>query len=203
MTNTIDLYSFADVDRSGKVRWVACELGLDINEVRLSLGDHKADEYLKLNPYSQVPAAVVDGDRWHDSNAICILLAERHPQAGLVPSEAQQRVVFWQSIAVTTTTLELPLVNYYLASSGFIDSGWKDLVGEAVTSRMRTFVDRLPENGTICSSFSLADICAGYVLRIAVQADICAYEGKLANYLDRLRARPAALESRIFDSLET
>ena len=37
--------------------------------------------------------------------------------------------------------------------------------------------------------------------RIAVQAGLLPYEGKLADYMDALRARPAAVASRIFDSL--
>ena len=67
---------------------------------------------------------------------------------------------------------------------------------------MKTFASGLPAEGYLCGAFSLADICAGYVLRIAVQADLLPYEGVLAGYMDRLRARPAAVESRVFDSLE-
>ena len=203
MSNIITIYSFADVDRSGKVRWAACELGWEIKEERIALGEHKAEEYLELNPYAMVPTAVIDQETWIDSNAICILLAERDPQERLIPANAPERAIFWQSLGLAVSTLELPVVNYFLASRGFVDQGWKDLVEEGITARMRTYAGNLPENGYLCGSFSIADICAGYVLRIAVQAGILVYEGKLANYLDLLRARPAAIESRVFDSLET
>ena len=115
MSKSIKIYSFADVDRSGKVRWAACELGLDIEEQRLAFHDQQKEEYLELNPYGQVPVAVFDGETWLDSNAICILLAERMPQAGLIPSSARQRAVPrarranrttwpWSWPPITTTT---------------------------------------------------------------------------------------------------
>jgi glutathione S-transferase len=165
--------------------------------------DQQKEEYLELNPYGQVPVAVFDGETWLDSNAICILLAERMPQAGLIPSSARQRAIFWQSLAVSATSLELPAVNYLLSMRGFVDPAWKGLVGEAISARMQAFADRLPVTDYLCGPFSLADICAAYVLRIAIEAELLSCEGNLADYVNRLRARPAAIQSRIFDSLDS
>lgn len=202
MTDSITIYSFADVDRSGKVRWTARELGYEIEERRVSLDDRFGGDYLSVNPYGQVPAAVVDGETWIESSAICILLAERHPESGLIPAEAGDRAGFWQAVNVLTSTLELPAVSYYLSKLRIVDAGWQALVGEAVGRRLQTFAGRLPAEGYLCGTFSLADIFAAYVLRIGVQAGLLDYEGKPAAYLDLLRSRPAAVESRIFDSLE-
>ncbi len=202
MSNSIKLYSFADVDRSGKVRWTACELGYEIEESRLKLGDHHGEEYLALNPYAQVPSAVIDDEAMIESSAICISLAEKRPEAGLIPADSKQRAKFWQLLHLTSSTLELPTVNYFLASRGIVNGGWRDIVGDEVRGRLESFTAALPGDGYLCDQFSIADICAGYVLRIAIQAELLPCEGSLAGYMDRLRARPAAVESRIFGSLE-
>jgi glutathione S-transferase len=199
----ITIYSFADVDRSGKARWTACELGYEIEEIRVAPGDHRGKEYLRINPYAQVPTVVLDGETWIESTAICILLAERHPEADLIPADAGLRTKFWQLVNVAATTLELPVVNYFLASRGIADESWKDLVGGDIAERMKTFASGMPGTGYVCGTFSIADICAAYILRIAVQAGLLTYEGMLAEYLDRLRARPAAADARIFSSLDS
>ena len=202
MNRSIELYSFADLDRSGKVRWTACELGYEITENRLELGAHRDEDYLSLNPYAQIPTAVIDGEPWIESTAMCISLAERHPEAGLIPADSGQREKFWQFLHLTSSTLELPTVNYILASRGLANEAWPEIVGEQLRVRLETFAASLPEDGCLCSKFSIADICAAYVLRVAVQAGLLSMEGKLAAYMGLLKARPAAVESRIFESLE-
>lgn len=201
MSKRIRIHSFADVDRSGKVRWTARELGYAVEEERLSPGDHLKPAYLRINPYGQVPTVHLGDQVLIESSAICLVLAERHPEAGLVPEATMARESFWQTVNVITTTLEAPTVNYFLAQRGIVDERWKDLLADSLPPRLQAFAERLPAEGYLYEDFTLADIFAGYVLRVGIQAGLLDYEGNLAAYLDRLRARPAALESRIFDSL--
>jgi glutathione S-transferase len=56
----------------------------------------------------------------------------------------------------------------------------------------------MPQDGFICGDFTLADICAAYPLRIAVQAGLLPLEGGLKAYLQRLKERPAAIAARFF-----
>ncbi|NND44996.1 MAG: glutathione S-transferase family protein [Xanthomonadales bacterium] len=202
MSRRIQIHSFADVDRSGKVRWTARELGYEIDEQRLSPGAHLQPEYLALNPYGQVPTARIGDQKLIESSAICIVLAERHPEKQLIPSAPSARESFWQTVNLVTTTLETPTVNYFLSQRGIMDERWKDLLAESLPPRLRAFAERLPEEGYLYERFTLADVFAGYVLRIGVQSGLLAYEASLGAYLDRLRARPAAVEARIFDSLD-
>jgi len=201
MSRKLQLYSFGDVDRSGKVRWTARELDYDIEEQRVRFGEHAGAEYRELNPYAQIPTVVVDGQTWIESTAICIRLAEKHPEAGLIPGDLLRRSEFWQHLCLTANTLEMPVVCYFLGSRGVMDERWPELVGDAISERMRTFASSLPGTGYLCGDFSLADVCAGYVLRVGLQAGLLGYEGKLAGYMDRLRGRPAAVASRVFESL--
>jgi len=48
-------------------------------------GQHKSPEYLALNPKARVPTLVVDGEPLTENVAILAWLAERFPQAGLLP----------------------------------------------------------------------------------------------------------------------
>lgn len=201
MSQSAKLYSFADVDRSGKVRWTAAEVGLDIEEARLQVGQQTGAEYLTLNPYGLIPTLQIGPDVLIDSTAISLVLAERHPDAGLIPAGGAERERFWQLVAVATTTLEMPVVNYFLSGRGFMDERWQDLLATDLRRLLGSFAGQAPEEGYLCGAFSLADIFAGYVLRIGIQANLLVNEGRLGAYIERLRSRPAAQQARIFDSL--
>jgi len=202
MNRHIKIWSFVDRDRSGKVRWTANELGYGIEEVRVKPGEHTSDPYRQVNPYQQIPAAELAGKIMIESTAICLSLAEREPQAGLIPGDQDTRDLFWESICLSANTLEMPVVLYWLSKRGVVDAVWGDLWAPHIDKRLTVFAAGVPDDGYICGAFSLADICAAYVLRIAVQAELLPLEGKLERYLRRLMARPAAKAARFFDSLE-
>lgn len=63
------------------------EIGADY---RLELVDFDKDEqhgaaYLKLNPGGKVPTLLIDGRPVYESGALLTILAERHPEAKLIP----------------------------------------------------------------------------------------------------------------------
>lgn len=202
MPGSIKLWSFADVDRSGKVRWAARELGYEIEEIRVPPGEHTTDPYRQINPYEQIPTAELDGKTLIESTAICLSLATRHPQVGLIPADPSCLDTFWQSIGLSTGTLETPVVQYYLSKAGFMDEVWTGLLEAPLRKRINVFARELPENGYICGDFTLADIFAAYVLRLSVQSELLPFEGKIETYMRGLMARPAAQAARIFDSLD-
>jgi len=90
MNKHIKLYSFGNFDRSGKVRWTAEELGYEIEEFRLSAPQQRDEAYRALNPYAQVPTAELGGKILLESTAIAIILAERHPEYGLIPAAGKR-----------------------------------------------------------------------------------------------------------------
>jgi glutathione S-transferase len=202
MSRQIRIWSFGDVDRSGKVRWTAEELGYDIEESRLQLGEQAADPYRQMNPYEQIPTAELGGEILIESTAICMILAERHPEQGLIPSPGRMRDLFWQSINVSTNTLEMPVVMYFLSKLEVVDPGLAQILRGPLAQRLEIFSAQVPADGYICGEFTLTDICAAYCLRIGVQAGLLSFEGELERYLRRLMDRPAAVAARFFDSLE-
>lgn len=70
------------------VHWLLIELQVphELRRLDLEARDQKSAEYLVLNPAGVVPTLVVDGKPMTEAAAIASWLAERHPEAGLVPA---------------------------------------------------------------------------------------------------------------------
>jgi glutathione S-transferase len=70
------------------VHWMLIELGVphELVKVDLEAGDNRKPGYLKLNPNGLVPTMTVDGVPLHESAALLMLLAERHPESGFAPA---------------------------------------------------------------------------------------------------------------------
>ncbi|MDE2427319.1 MAG: glutathione S-transferase family protein [Burkholderiales bacterium] len=64
------------------------EIGADyeLKLVDVEKNQQKEPAYLQLNPQGVVPTLVFDGKPYTESAALLMLLAERHPEAGLVPA---------------------------------------------------------------------------------------------------------------------
>ena len=201
MTGQITLYSFVNRDRSGKIRWTAYELGYSIDEQRVEFGAHRRDEYAALNPYRQIPAMKIDGQVMLESTAACINLAERHPDSGLIPDiDAPSRAKFWEQAALATQTLEYPVVHYFLSQAGIVDEVWGSLLEDRLREHFAVYVKNVPEQGWwLGESFTLVDIFAAYVLRIAVRAGLLDYRGVLQQWFERLMARPASQQACFFE----
>lgn len=77
-------------------------------------GAHKSPEYLKLNPNGQIPV-LVDGDLvLYETAAICLYLADAHPQARLAPPlQTAERAHFYKWLVWCTNTLQAMLMHYY------------------------------------------------------------------------------------------
>jgi glutathione S-transferase len=71
-------------------------------------GEQSSADYLKLNPHARVPTLIYDGGKvMYESAAICLFLAERHPEAGFTPKvDSADRGPFLQWMAYLTNTLQ-------------------------------------------------------------------------------------------------
>ncbi|WP_438754066.1 glutathione S-transferase family protein [Pararhizobium sp. O133] len=78
-------------------------LGVDAElvEVNLAAGAHKAPDFLKLNPFGQVPVLDDDGTIINDSNAILVYLAKKQGVTNWLPEDAKgaAAVQRWLSVA--------------------------------------------------------------------------------------------------------
>lgn len=202
MNNLVHLYSFGDADRSGKVRWTAAELGLEVEEHRVRPGAHRAPPYLDMNPYGHIPAVEFQDQTLIESTAICISLSDAAgPHLQVDRGEiGRKNYLYWMS--VFTETHESRLVEAIVSKGGLIGPEYYELHKDVLARKLKVLAAQLPLTGWLAGErFTLADICAGYSLRLAQQLRLLTRED-VNPYFDRLLARPGAIVSRIFDGLE-
>ena len=84
------LYHHPLSGHSHRARLFVSLLGLphELVEVDLKAGAHKTPEFLKLNPFGQVPVLDDEGVIIADSNAILVYLAKRYGDAHWLPDDA-------------------------------------------------------------------------------------------------------------------
>ncbi len=203
MNETIELYSFADVDRSGKIRWTAEELGLGIVEQRVPPGEHRRAPYTELNLFAQIPTVRFRGEVLVESTAICRALVDAvdAPRLEIARGEAgRQAYHYW--LALFGENFEARLVECTISKAGILPPEYFTLHEKALRRKLAVAAKQLPASGYLCGErFSLADICAGYSLRLALGCGLLSMD-EVEPYLSRLRERSAAVASRIFASLD-
>ena len=97
------LYHHPLSGHSHRARLFVSLLGLphELVEVDLKAGAHKKPEFLKLNPFGQVPVLEDDDVVIADSNAILVYLAKKAARTDWLPEDAQgaAAVQRWLSVA--------------------------------------------------------------------------------------------------------
>lgn len=70
------------------VHWALLELEqpFELSLLNTERQEHKSAAFLALNPAGRLPCLVVDGQPLAETAALLMLLAERHPEAGLAPA---------------------------------------------------------------------------------------------------------------------
>lgn len=199
MSESITLYGFGDNDRSGKVRWVAAELGLVVEERRVKPGEHRKSPYTDLNPLAQIPTAEFRGETLIESTAICQLLAEAFDEPKLwigAREPGRDRYLFW--LAAFGETLEGRLVECAVSRAGFLPPEHFKLHEERLRFKLGVFSKMLPPEGYLCDErFTVADVLAGYSLNLALGVGLVERDA-VEPYFGRLVARDAARAARVF-----
>jgi glutathione S-transferase len=101
--STMKLYHHPLSGHSHRARLFLSLLGVphDLVEVDLAKGAHKSPDYLRINPFGQVPALDDEGTIVTDSNAIMVYLARKLGKTEWLPNSplAEARIQKWLSVA--------------------------------------------------------------------------------------------------------
>ena len=121
------------------VHWLLIEAGAPHELKRLDgeAREHKAPAYLKLNPNGVVPTLIVDGQPVYESAALALLLAERHPAAGLAPAPGSGgRAAYLQWMLHLANTFQPAYRNWF-----YPDEAAGPEHAEAVKDRARAVIE--------------------------------------------------------------
>jgi glutathione S-transferase len=182
-----------------RAQWLVNELGLDCEMIPVDLakGEHRSPAFLALNPAGKVPV-LVDGDLVvTESAAIALYLAEKRPEAGLIPTDLATRAAMYRWIFFLVTEIEQPLWRIALHSFVYpeamrvaddIPLAMRDctamlaVLDSHMTGRTTVVGDRL----------TVADFVAAYTLDWASEAGLLGDAPALRAYLKAMYGRPTA-----------
>jgi glutathione S-transferase len=177
------------------------ELGVDYELVLVDRDNdaHKSPEYLKLNPAGRIPV-LIDGDLvLSESAAICLHLADRHPQAALAPAVgSSERAHFYKWLMYLTNTVQAELLTYFYPERLADDVAAIAQVKAHAEARIRAMFD-LIENALVDgrpyllgAHYSAVD---PYLLMLSRWTRMMQYPARqrphLGRYLELLVSRPA------------
>lgn len=203
MHEKIIIHSFGFSDRGGKVRWLAEELDLEIEEAAVEFGTQRKSPYRDINPYAVIPTVEFRDNTMIESNAICHFLAESFPEHNLtiLPNEPE-RYEFLRLLSICSENLEARTVDYVLGKAGVLTNEHCDLYQKSLEFKYRVFLEEIPKEGFLVGErFTIADIIVSYSLRLAVRAELIDY-ADVENYLSLLADRPASKRAHFFKSIE-
>jgi glutathione S-transferase len=100
--------------------------------------DRPDPAFLGISPLNQVPVLTLpDGSSMTESAAICILLAERHPNAGLAPAvDAPARADFLRWMTFMSSVLYPAVLRFYYAYRYTADPDGTKAVKQAAVAEM-------------------------------------------------------------------
>ena len=178
--------------RDLRVRWALEEAGIDYR-VRL-LGQERPLDYLKEQPFDQVPCFNDGVVRIFETGAIVQYLGEK--SEALLPQDPQgkYRAIQWTYAALNS--VEPAFINLLLIDIFFVGEEWANLRRPGATDFAKLKLKRVSEwlgdkQWLEGDRFTIGDLLMITVLRFLRHTDLVAGVPNLADYLKRGEARPA------------
>jgi len=189
--------------RDLRVRWALEEADLDYR-VRL-LGQQRPIDYLKEQPFDQVPAFNDGTVQIFETGAILQYVGDKSET--LLPRDPQgkYRAIQWTYAALNS--VEPAVQHRVLLDAFYADQEWAKLrkpsADEFARLKLKRVADRLGENAWLEGDrFTIGDLMMVTVLRLASKGGLLADTANLTEYVKRGEARPA-FQRALNDQLAT
>ena len=188
--------------RDVRVRWALEEAGLPYRERLLDAAKARPEEYLREQPFGQVPAYREGNIQMFETGAIVLHIAERSEV--LMPRDPAGRARTFSWVLAALNSVE-PMM-FELIEIDIFDPGaeWGRLrrpdAEKAVKERLGRVSDWLGGRDYLEDRFTAGDLMMTAVLRILRHTELVAEFANLARYQARCEARPAfgrALEAQL------
>ena len=177
--------------RSSRVLWLLEEIGAPYDLTEIRGAQRRSDAHLLRHPLGRVPALeLADGAMMFESAAICLQLADLHPDAGLIgPVGSTERGLVYQWVVFAVSELEGPLFRWIRElGEGIVDSPARERFAEAAAAMQSVLAGR---EWLVDDRFSVADVMCASVLQGANARGLLKPWPALEDYVRRSEARPA------------
>jgi glutathione S-transferase len=174
------------------VAWTLEELDVPYEVTRMDREEGKGDEHRRRHPLGRVPV-LEDGDQLlYESGAICMQLADKHPEVGLLPPlGTAERGRAYQWVSFASAEIEPPLFEAWMQNERDPERAAKarkrfDNAAGAVHEQLGG------AEFLVGDRFTVADIMIGTALLFTVRPGFFdELSPRLKEYVGRLRERPA------------
>jgi len=174
-------------------KWMLDECGADYEIVPIDFEkrEHKAPEFLKINPAGKLPALVDGESRVFETAAICLYLGDRFPDANLAPKiGAPERGRYLSLVVYATAQVEPSMGDMFFGIEPKPQRGWPDF--ETIKDVIETELGEGPY--LFGEWFTAADVMIGSMFLWQRMLGRPIERPKLEAYVDRLLARPKAMK---------
>jgi glutathione S-transferase len=185
--------------RSIRVIWLCEELGLEyeVVDVDFSVAYRASPAWRQMHPAGKVPV-MRDGDlQMFESGAMVQYLLDRYGQGRLMPvTGSHEHALFLQWCWFAEATFARPLGEIVNHRRAFTEAQQSAAAIDEMQARARLCMDTLEQALAdrpylLGEEFSAADIMTGYSLMLAEWLLPTPFSPQLADYWQRLCARPA------------
>ena len=183
--------------RSSRVLWLLAEIGAPYELTKLKPEQRASGEHLARHPLGRVPALELDdGTVMFESAAICIQLADLHPEAGLIPPlGSAQRGLVYQWVLFAMTELETLYSWLREAAEDAEDAAASPSRARFTAAAAALALSLEGHDWLVADRFSVADVVCASVLGSANSRGLLAEWPALVAYVERGEARPAFIEA--------
>lgn len=180
-----------------RVTWMLEELAQPYRIISVA---RDSEEMHRYHPSGKGPT-LVDGDEMlTDSAAICVYLAEKHPESGMAAQTFAERAHLNAWLFFAQSELEAPIWNRHKHSQMLPDDQRAD-VGPWTTAEfnreIRSLEHRLGSSDyAMGNRFTAADVILGHCGQWARDTQFAIDSARVNAYFDRVLARPALARAK-------
>ncbi len=188
----IRIYHREHAGRPIRVAWVLEELGEPYEVSRMTREEGKGDQHRARHPLGRVPVLEDEEGFIFESTAICLHLADLHPEAGLVPAlGTRDRALVYQWAVFAPAELEPPLIEAAIQAQR--DPERAASARRRFDAAVGAISDSLGNQDYLVGGrFTVADVLVGTALGFTARAGFADdLPDNLKAYLQRLALRPA------------
>jgi len=175
-----------------RVAWTLEELEEPYEVTTMTREESRGEEHLARHPLGRVPVLEDDEGFVFESAAICLYLADLHPEAGLIPEVGtHDRALVYQWAVFSPAEIEPPLIEAAVYAQ--TDPERATLARERFNATARAVADALDGHEFLVGGrFSVADVLIGSSMSWPARAGFAdMLPDGIEAYVERLSQRPA------------